>query len=90
MALYEVYHHHAVSDADKPKLAKAITSLHCERFAVPSMFVTLRFRAYEAEQSHNEEYVGGVFVSRFCFSAFVLLSCTFLISFVCLAQLQLA
>lgn len=72
MALYEVYHNRAlyptsgfsVSELKPNKLAQAITRIHCERFTVPAMFVTVKLINVSPEADFSREYVGGIWVSR--------------------------
>lgn len=66
MALYEVQHHQALhyNEVKAARLAKAITRIHCERFSVPAMFVTVRLRTYSGEADHSQEFVGSIRVSK--------------------------
>ncbi|MCJ1245619.1 hypothetical protein MMC30_002823 [Trapelia coarctata] len=62
MALYEVHHHSALNynEIKGVKFAKAITRIHCERFSVPAMFVTVRLRVYSGGADFSQEFVGGI------------------------------
>jgi hypothetical protein len=72
MALYEVYHNRAlyptsgfsVSELKPNKLAQAITRIHCERFTMPAMFVTVKLIHFSPEAEFSREYVGGIWVSQ--------------------------
>lgn len=60
MPLYEVMHSIPLNEAEKSEVARAITAIHTRRFAVPSLFVNVRFT--DAREHHM--YVGGEKVSN--------------------------
>lgn len=56
MPLYDIEHVIPLSDEQQEALAKAFTSIHCQRFQTPSFFINVRF----SDVSLQKVYRGGV------------------------------